>query len=70
MWQLEPKRVLLNRSPELLIPESFPHGYGIKGAFFSLIDKKCLMPYGKLFLKNQKCLAKYLSKLFCLSGFT
>jgi hypothetical protein len=25
---------------------------------------------GKLFLKNRKCLAKYLSKLFCLSGFT
>jgi hypothetical protein len=24
----------------------------------------------KLFLKYQKCLAKYLSKLFCLIGFT
>jgi hypothetical protein len=46
-----------------------PHGYGIKRAFFLLsIISTVLDDVGKLFLKNQKCLAKYLSKLFCLSG--
>jgi hypothetical protein len=37
---------------------------------FSLIQNKSVMPSENYFLKNLKCLVKYLSKLLSLRGFT